>query len=447
MAITKQIITLITGTLLSSFTFGQTFNKAKMDSLFNALETNNKAMGSICITKDGKDIYSRAIGYSQIDAQSKIKADVKADINTKYRIGSISKMFTATLIFQLIDEKKITLSDKLDKYFPELPNAAKITMEQLLGHRSGIHNFTNDEAYGTYMEQPKSQKEMLEIITKGGTDFEPDSKAEYSNSNYVILGYIIEKITNKPYAEVLKQKITAKTGLKNTYCGTKISAAKKESSSYQYLNQWNVMPETDMSIPGGAGAVVSTPADLDKFIEALFNGKLISEASLNHMTTIKEGHGLGIFQFPFGTTKAYGHDGSIDGFNSMLGYFPEDKLAIAYCSNGVNYNVNNIVVAALSIYYNKEYTIPSFKALNVTAEQLSEYTGLYSSKEMPLKITVSKDGNTLTAQATGQGAFPLEATEKNIFKFDAADITLEFNPDKKEMTLKQGPGKYLFIKE
>lgn len=442
MTTAKQIITLV-ATFLSSTAFGQTFNKAKMDSLFNALETNNKAMGSICISKDGKEIYRNAIGYSLINGELKTKADV----NTKYRIGSVSKMFTATLIFQLIDEKKLTLNDKLDKYFPQLPNATKITVEQLLGHRSGIHNFTNDEAYGSYMEQPKSQKEMLEIIAKGGTDFEPDSKAEYSNSNYVILGFIIEKITNKPYAEVLKQKITSKVGLKNTYYGGKTSAAKNEGFSYQYINQWNTMPETDMSIPGGAGAIVSTPADLNKFIEALFGLKLISEASLTHMKTIKEGHGLGMFQFPFDAKKAYGHDGSIDGFNAMLGYFPEDKLAIAYCSNGQNYEVNNIIVAALSIYYNKDYIIPSFKTLALSEAQLDQYTGLYSSKEMPLKITVGKEGNTLTAQATGQGAFPLEATEKDIFKFDGAGITLEFNPEKKEMTLKQGPGKYLFTRE
>lgn len=152
MITSKQIITLAASTFLSSFVFGQTFNKAKMDSLFNALETNNKAMGSICISKDGKEIYSKAIGHSFIDGESKTKADV----NTKYRIGSISKMFTATLIFQLIDEKKLTLNDKLDKYFTQLPNATKITIEQLLGHRSGLHSFTNDEAYLGYMEQPKS---------------------------------------------------------------------------------------------------------------------------------------------------------------------------------------------------------------------------------------------------------------------------------------------------
>jgi D-alanyl-D-alanine carboxypeptidase len=436
-----HLATVLTASLLTTAAFGQNFNTAKMDSFMTVLGKNNKGMGSICIAVDGKELYRRAIGF--IDAQGKTKANT----NTRYRIGSISKMFTATLIFQLIDEKKLTPEAKLADYFPEITNAGKITIAQILGHRSGIHNITNDEAYGTYMQQSKTQKEMLEIITKAGSDFAPDSKAEYSNSNFILLGYIVEKITGKPYAEVLKQKITSKIGLQDTYYGSKTSATKNEALSFQYLTQWNALPETDMSIPGGAGAVVSSPADLNKFIAALFNGKLVSEAALKTMTTIKDGYGQGMFQFPFNEKKLYGHDGSIDGFNAMLGYEPGEKLAIAYCSNGQNYPVNDIMIGALSIYYNQGFSIPTFTTIALSDAELDQYTGVYSSKEMPLKITVTKDGKTLMAQATGQGAFPLESTAKNVFKFDAAGIKMEFNPGQKEMTLTQGPGKYLFTKE
>lgn len=436
-----HLTTVLTASLFASASFGQSFNTAKMDSLMDVLETKNKAMGSICISKDGKELYRRAIGY--IAASGK----TKANINTRYRIGSISKMFTATLIFQLIDEEKLTAESKLAEFFPSIPNAGTITISQLLGHRSGIHNITNDEAYGTYMHQQKSQKEMLDIITKAGSDFAPDSKAEYSNSNFILLGYIVEKITRKPYAEILKQNIVSKAGLKDTYYGSKASAIKNEALSFQYLTQWNALPETDMSIPGGAGAVVSTPADLDKFITALFNLKLISASGLKAMTTIKDGYGQGMFQFPFNDIKLYGHDGSIDGFNAMLGYAPGEKLAVAYCSNGQNYPVNDIMIGALSIYYNQRYEIPSFTVVELSDNELDQYTGLYSSKDMPLKITVTKDGKTLMAQATGQGAFPLESTAKNVFKFDAAGIKLEFSPEKKEMILKQGPGTYLFTRE
>jgi D-alanyl-D-alanine carboxypeptidase len=439
----KIITSTIALSLIASFAFGQTFNKVKMDSLMTVLEQNNRAMGSICITKDGKEEYRRAIGFSAINGPDK----KHADIHSKYRIGSISKMFTATLIMQLIEEKKLNMDTKLDKFFPEIPNAGKITISHLLSHRSGIHNFTDDEAYGTYMQQAKTQKELLDIIAKAGSDFEPDSKAEYSNSNFVLLGFIVEKLRGKPYAEVLQKKIAAKADLKDTYYGAKISAAKNESASFQLTTEWNLFPETDMSIPGGAGAIVSTPTDLDKFITALFNGKLISKSALNQMMVFKDGYGRGIFEIPFGDKKFYGHGGSIDGFNSMLGYNPEDKVAFAYCSNGQNYPINDIVIGALSIYYNKDYSLPTFYSLELPDSTLEAYTGVYSSKDIPLKITITKEGKTLMAQATGQSAFPLELRGKNTFKFDAAGITMEFNLFKKEMTLMQGAGKYLFTKE
>ncbi len=437
----KYTLTLLAALSLGTgTTLAQTFNKAKMDSLFQALDQNHKAMGSICIHKDGKEVYSRSIGYSVLDQQ-------QADAGTKYRIGSITKMFTATIIFQMVEEKKLSLNATLDQFYPQLPNAQKITIGHLLSHRSGLHNFTDDDSYTSYMEQARSQKEMLDIIAKGGSDFEPGSKAAYSNSNFVLLGYIAEKIAKKSYAALLQERIVAKAGLKNTYYGSKADAAKKESRSYSYLNGWQLMPETDMSIPHGAGAIVSTPSDLDKFIDALFAGKLISQASLEHMKTIQDGYGMGMFEIPFYEKKAYGHNGGIDGFSSMLGYFPNDKLAVAYCSNGQNYPVNDIMIGVLSIYYNKDYAIPSFTTLALTAAQLDQYTGVYASKQMPLKITISKDNTTLMAQATGQGAFPLEAVATDQFKFDAAGIEMEFRPQQKEFTLKQGGASYIFSKE
>lgn len=437
----KYTLSLLTAlNLLSGTALAQTFNKAKMDSLFQALDQNHKAMGSIAIRKDGKEVYSRSIGYSILDQH-------QADAGTKYRIGSITKMFTATIIFQLAEEKKLSLNTTLDQFYPQIPNAKKITIGHLLSHRSGIHNFTDDTAYAGYMEQAQSQKQMLDIIIKGGSDFEPDSKASYSNSNFVLLGYIIEKILKKPYADVLKTRIVVRAGLKNTYYGSKADASKEESRSYNYLNGWQLMPETDMSIPHGAGAIVSTPSDLDQFIEALFAHKLISQASLEQMKTVRDGYGMGMFAIPFDEKRAYGHSGGIDGFSSMLGYFADDKLAVAYCSNGQNYPANDIMIGVLSIYYNRDYKIPAFTTLALTSGQLDQYVGVYASKQMPLKITISKENTTLMAQATGQGAFPLDAVAPDQFKFDAAGIQMEFRPQQKEFTLKQGGASYIFNKE
>ncbi|MBC8111488.1 MAG: beta-lactamase family protein [Verrucomicrobia bacterium] len=439
----KIFITLLTIAFSLGNVHAQNLNKAKLDSLLDILAKNNKAMGSLTVSKKGTVLYSRAIGYGSISEKEK-KAAVTT---TKYRIGSISKTFTATLIFQLIDEGKIMLTSTLDNYFPQLPNAKLITISNLLNHRSGLHNFTANPDYMTWMTQPKTQDEMLKVMTANKPDFQPNEKFAYSNTNYVILGYIIEKIAKKPYSKVLNEKITIKIGLTNTYYGGKINTKNNESSSYKWINGWQIQPETDMSIPGGAGAVVSTPTDLTKFMEALFALKLVSQNSLNQMKTLTDGYGMGMFQMPFYTRKGYGHNGSIDGFKANVGYFPEDSLSIAYCTNGEVHPLNDILIGVLSISFNRTYVLPVFSTLTLKTEDLDKYLGVYASTQIPLKITVTKADATLMAQATGQSSFPLEATEKDKFSFDQAGIKMEFNPSKNEMTLKQGGNNYVFTKE
>jgi CubicO group peptidase (beta-lactamase class C family) len=440
---TKIFSTILLITLFLGTAHSQSLNKLKLDSLLNILFEKNKAMGSLALSKNGTVIYTKAIGYSLIsDNEKKPALPI-----TKYRIGSITKMFTTTMIFQLIEEGKIKLNTTLNTYFTNIPNSDKITISNLLNHRSGLHNFTDDPAYMSYMTQPKTQDEMVEIIAKYKPDFEPNQKGAYSNSNFILLGYILEKITKEPYSKNLTKRITSKIGLTNTYFGGKTNVNNNESYSYQFVDSWKQQPETDMSIPGGAGSIVSTPSDLTKFIEALFSLKLVSQNSLDQMKTITEGYGMGMFQIPFNTKKAYGHNGGIDGFVSNLAYFPEDNLAIAYCTNGQVYSFNDILIGVLSIYFNQPYSIPTFKTISIKAEDLDKYLGIYASTQLPLKITISKNGATLVAQATGQSSFSLEATEKDKFKFDQAGVIMEFNPEKNEMTLKQGGGNFLFTKE
>lgn len=433
--------------LLTAFSVGNVFaqeiNKQKLDSLLNILAEKNKAMGSLAISRNGTVVYSKAIGYSFISGSEKKPATTL----TKYRIGSISKMFTATLIFQLIEEGKVNLSSTLDNYFPTIPNAGKITIGNLLNHRSGIHNFTSNPDYTTWMTQPKTQDEMIDIIAKNQPDFQPNKKTSYSNSNFVLLGYIIEKLTKQSYAQNLKQRITSKIGLANTYYGGKTYVANNECFSYRFTNDWEQLPETDMSIPGGAGSIVSTPTDLTQFIEALFALKLVSNNSLVQMKTITDGLGMGMMQIPFYSRTAFGHNGAIDGFVSNVAWFPEDHLAISYCTNGIVYPFNDILIGVLSICFNREYTIPTFKTIALKTEDLNQYLGVYASTQLPLKITITKNGTTLTAQATGQSSFPLEASDKNMFKFDQAGVKMEFRPEKNEMTLKQNGAEYLFTKE
>ncbi len=422
----------------------QTLNTAKLDSLLTALGTHDKLMGSLALSHDGKVVYSRAFGYAQLAPK------VPATPATRYRIGSITKMFTGVLIFQLIEEKKLALGTKLATFFPQVPNARDITIDQLLSHRSGIHNFTDDPAYVGYMTQPKTSAELLAIIAQPQPDFAPGAKYEYSNSNFVLLTYIVEKLTRMPYAQALQKRVFTKAGLKNTCYGGKIDPKKQEAFSYETSGGgWKLSPETDMSIPAGAGALVSTPTDLDRFLEALFGGKLLSASSLAAMQDVRDGYGRAMLQAPFGEKKGYGHTGGIDAFRSVALYFPGDKLAVALCGNGGSFSPNEALVGALSIYFGKPYKIPNFaaSAYAPTPADLDRYAGTYGSPAIPLKITVTKEGASLRAQARGQGAFALEPVSAGVFKFDQAGIRMEFDAAKPTFTLQQGGKEYSFTKE
>ena len=419
--------------------YSQTIDKVKLDHYLQTLEANNKFMGSVAIARDGKVLYTKAIGFRVVEDK------LKPNESTKYRIGSISKTFTAALLFKAIEEKKIDLAQTLDKYFPTVKYADRITMGHLLNHHSGIHNFTNDADYSKWYTQLKREAEMVTLISALASDFEPGSKAAYSNSNYVLLTYVLQKLYKKSYAEILEESIIKPLGLKNTYYGGKIDKANNESFSYQFNSEWIKQEETDMSIPAGAGAIVSTPTDLTSFAHALFNGKIVSAESLEKMKTIQDGYGMGLFEAPFHQKKSYGHNGGIDGFSSNFGYFPEDKVAIALTSNGSAYDNNKISLALLSSVFNKPYELPVFISLNT--EDLDQYLGIYSAKNFPLKITISKSDHILMGQATGQPSFKLDATAKHVFNFDQAGLVMHFNPETKEMTLKQGGRDFLLFKE
>lgn len=437
----KAILTTALLLTLGQIGFSQNFDKTKLDNYFNSLEQNNKFMGSVAVSKNGEIIYTKSIGFADVEN------NVKATENSKYRIGSISKSFTTVLILKAVEQKKLSLNQTIDKWFPTIKNAKKITVNHLLSHRSGIHNFTDDKDYLTWNTQPKTEKEMIEIIAKGGSDFNPDSKAEYSNSNFVLLTYILEKTFTKSYSDLLQEFIVNPIGLKNTYVFGKINPSNNECKSYSFSGSWKAETETDFTIPLGAGAIISTPSDLTKFADALFSGKLLTNESLEIMKTIKDGYGIGLFQIPFYKSIGYGHTGGIDGFSSVYSYFADDKISYALISNGTNINNNDISIAVLSAVYDKPYEIPVFTTFTLTSEDLDKYLGVYTSKQIPLKITITKDGNTLIAQGTGQPAFPLEATDKDKFKFDQVGAKFEFNPTAKTMILFQGGGQINFTKE
>jgi CubicO group peptidase (beta-lactamase class C family) len=419
----------------------QRIDREKLDQYFSLLEKNNKFMGSIAIAQHDTLIYTRSTGYADVEQ------GIKAHQGSKYRIGSISKTFTSVMVLKALENNKIQLTQSLETYFPTIPNASAITIRHLLQHRSGIHNFTDDPDFLNWNTQPKSKQEMIAIIAKGGSDFAPGTKASYSNSNYVLLTYILERLYQKPYASLLEEQIVKPLQLRDTYLGGKIQTQKQECKSYLYQGAWKLESETDMSIPAGAGGIVSTASDLVKFSHALFNGKLLQPASLELMKTLQDNFGLGLIQIPFYERKAFGHTGGIDGFSSVFTYFSDGSISYAMVSNGVNYNTNLISIAVMSAVFNKPYQLPTFTTYVVTAEDLAQYPGSYASKQMPLKITIKQSNGALVAQASGQAPFPLEPVQRHRFRFEQAGVVIEFNPSEKSFILKQGGAQYTFTKE
>ncbi len=436
----KNIIIGIMLALWTTFAFSQSFNTQKLDSLLSLLGQNDKFIGSIAVSKDQKSIYQKSIGFASIDQ------NLKADEFTKYRIGSISKMFTATLVLKAVEEQKLKLNQTIGTYFPNIKNSGKITIKNLLNHSSGVHDFTSEKDYLEWNTQNQSREDMLSKISNGESVFEPNEKSNYSNSNYVLLTFILEDIYGIQFSELLNKKISAPLGLNNTYYGDKINVEKGESNSYSYLGTWKLEPETNLSIPQGAGAIVSNPTDLNIFIEELFSGNIVSKKSLETMKFIENDYGFGMFKFSYLDELNFGHTGGIDGFRSFTIYFPIDKLAISMTSNGLNYSQKEILISISNVFHHKSFKLPEFNEIQITSDDLDKYVGSYSSKEIPPKFTITKEGNTLIAQLAGQSAFPLEPTDKNVFTFTQAGVILEFEPENKTMLIKQNGSEFLFTK-
>ena len=433
---------LITGLLAAFMASAQDFDRNKMDSLFALIEQNDRGMGSISIFDSGEQVYQNAMGYASIEDK------IKATKNTKYRIGSITKMFTASMIMLLIEEDKLSLDTKLDKFYPEIENAGEITIKQMLKHQSGIFNFTNAPDYSSYMEEPINKEAMVKKITEFESSFEPGTKSAYSNANYVLLTYIAEEIEQKPYSQIIENRITGPCNLEKTYVGRNIQPDNGEALSYTKSTEWQLATETDMSVPVGAGAIVSNPSDLNRFLRCLFKGQLVSNESLKKMMDLENGLGIGMFQVPFYDKKAYGHTGGIDGFQANSFYFPKDRVAISYTSNAVDMPVNDIIIGVLSIYFGRKYDLPDFQpSVEIPKSTLESYEGVYTAPNFPIKLTITRRDGSLMGQGTGQSAFPLTAISQTEFKYNQAKLKIEFVPKENKIILEQMGNRYELIKE
>lgn len=304
--------------------------KQTLDNLLLEMETKKEAMGTVSIFKDGNEIYNTSFGYKKLESKK------RADENTRYWIGSVSKTYTATIVLQLIEEGKISYNKKLGEFFPSIVNANEITIKDLLLHRSGLHNVTNDPSFEVWIAEPRDRKEMISRIKKFNPDFKPNKMTKYSNTNYVLLSYIVEDLEQKSFEEILEERIFKKLNLQRTSFNDTLNLANNEAMDYFPENgKWSpIVYQTNLTGTMGAGGIISTAREVNVFYSELFGGKFLSAETLKTMTTpVGDDLGMGIAVSTMKGYDIYGHTGRIDGFRSMAAYFPEEKLSIALTFN------------------------------------------------------------------------------------------------------------------
>ena len=352
------------GAILWSLTqvlFAQNLDTTLLNRLFQSFEKRNEAMGSIAIGMGDKMLYQNAIGISHVPQITPLKNTTE----TGFRIWSITKMFTATLIFQAIETGKIELTTRLNEYFPNIKNASNITIEQLLSHRSGIHDYTQNATAEPWDKNEKGsmpKRKLLQIIAGFEPDFEPGERFQYSNSNFVLLGYILEKIHQRSYADLLQENILNPLNLKSTYFGDgQPSVLKNECQAFEWKqNAWQLVEEAFLtnSEPAAAGGIISTPSDLVRFMQAIMDGQIISSKSYKQMTSINEGYGMGMHPvFSYEGGYGVGHTGGHIVSRSFLAHFPEADITIAYCTNGQHYRMEFLLDHVLRVVLDKSFGI------------------------------------------------------------------------------------------
>ena len=395
----------------------------KMDQLAGAYAASGKFNGTVLVAQKGRILFEKGYGYR--DAGTKTANDA-ASI---YQIGSLTKAFTAAIIMQLQEEKKLNVQDKLGKYFPGFINGDKITIEHLLTHTSGLYNYTNDTVLmKSDVTRHYSREEMVGIFQKYPPDFEPGMGWNYSNSGYSMLGYIIEKETKKPYEAVVRERILGPLGMQHSgFDFTHLRDANK-TSGYFALAGDQVLPApiVDSTIAYSAGSLYSTVEDLYKWERAITTGKLLKPASWKAVfTPVKNNYGYG-----WGIDTLYGtamtaHSGGIHGYSSFLLRFPTEELTVIAIDNA-SHGTGKLARELAAIVLGKPYSIPALPAtVQVDEARLKKFEGEYELAP-GFTITISRKGQQLFGQATGQPAFELFAESENKFYLKVVEAKVEF---------------------
>lgn len=405
--------------------------ESKLDGYINAYVELGKFSGSVLVAKEGKILLSKGYGMANIEHE------VPNTPQTKFRLGSITKQFTAMTIMQLHESGLLTIDDPIIKYYPNFPNGEKITIHHLLTHTSGIPNFTSFPEYTKTMMLSSPPEKTIERFMHKSLEFEPGEKFRYSNSGYIVLGYIIEKVSGTSYESYIQEHIFKPLHMETTGYDHHASILKHRATGYSADSDGLINSSyIDMTIPHAAGALYSTVEDLYKWDRALYIEKLLSKSSLDKMfTPFRENYSYGWSTRPFSDHKRLSHGGGINGFSTYISRFVDDDVCIIVLSNlefAPTGKINSNLAALLfgdEVEWPKEHEV-----VEVDPKIYEAYVGKYELNPNFI-LTITKENNRLFAQATGQPKFEIFPESETKFFLKVVDAQLSFiKNDKGEVT-------------
>jgi CubicO group peptidase (beta-lactamase class C family) len=399
---------------------------SRMEEIVQRQVTEKQFTGAVLVAKRGVALFDRAYGLANREW------DIANTPATHFRIGSITKQFTAVAILLLEERGKLKLADPLSAHLPDAPEAwGKITLHHLLTHTSGIPNVTTDPEFFLWKSQPTTVRHMVGRFRDLPLDFPAGDRFTYSNSNYLVLGLIVEKLTGQRFGDFLRENVLDPLGLKDSGLDSNLKILPRRASGYERRgDQFFNATYSDMTVPHAAGAMYSTTHDLWRWAEAIFGDKLLTPASRTKLLTPgKEDYALGVRVYLSEGRKRIEHGGSIAGFSSSLAHYPDDGVTVVVLSNlstRITADLGRQLAAAA--FNEGDDTKPARIAITVPAAILENYCGVYELRPGMQNTIRLKDGN-LTTQLTGQRAFPLFAESETKFFLKAVEAQVEFIRD------------------
>jgi len=425
--------------LLASHRHGGAQDVSRMDRIIQSHVDNKQFMGSVLVAQGGQVVLNKGYGSANLEW------DIPDSPQTKFRLGSLTKQFTAAAILLLEERGKLKTDDLVAKYLPDAPASwAKITLANLLTHTSGIPNFTSFPDYSTTEATPTTPEQLVGRFRDKPLSFQPGEKWEYSNSGYVLLGYLLEKISGQRYEDFVRDNLFAPLGMTESGYDSRAAIILHRAAGYSPGANGPVNAGyIDMSIPFSAGALYSTTEDLWRWEQGLFGGKVLTTASLKKMTTpFKNDYAYGLAARTAHGYTVLEHGGGIEGFNTQLAYDPDGKLAVIVLGNLNGAAPGEIAGQLMSLLHGETVVLPSErKEITVSTDVLRQYVGTYQLAPT-FSIVITLEGNRLMSQATNQPALPLFPESETSFFLKAVDAQIEFAKNEKgevtSLTLRQG---------